>query len=72
VSGTAYPYDTGLAEFPLREAVTAPGTTAVTEAVLLGTFEAQSQALIGVDGDPKPFRAYLLADPVRVVVDVRQ
>lgn len=72
VNGTAYPYDTGLTEFPLREAVTAPGTTAVTEAVLLGTFEAQSQALIGVDGDPRPFRAYLLPDPARVVVDVQQ
>lgn len=72
LTGTAYPHDTGLTEFPLRQPVTAAGTTAVTEAVLLGTFEAQSQAFVGVTGEPRPFRAYLLPDPVRVVVDVQQ
>ena len=72
VTGTAYPFETGLEEFALHQPVTAPGTTAVTEAVLLGTFEAQTQALIGIDGDPRPFRAYLLPDPARVVVDVQQ
>jgi hypothetical protein len=40
--------------------------------VLLGTFEAQSQAFVGVTGEPRPFRAYLLPEPVRVVVDVQQ
>ncbi|WP_158374599.1 hypothetical protein [Cellulosimicrobium cellulans] len=72
LTGTAYPTDTGLTEFPLRQPVTAAGTTAVTEAVLLGTFEAQTQAFVGVTGEPRPFRAYLLPDPVRVVVDVQQ
>lgn len=72
LTGTAYPHDTGQTEFPLRQPVTAAGTTAVTEAVLLGTFEAQTQAFVGVTGEPRPFRAYLLPDPVRVVVDVQQ
>jgi pyruvate/2-oxoglutarate dehydrogenase complex dihydrolipoamide acyltransferase (E2) component len=71
VNGTRLPYETGLTEFTTRQPVTAPGTTAVTEAVFLGTFEAQSQALVGVAGEPAPFRAYLLADPVRLVVDVQ-
>lgn len=71
VTGTQLPYETGLSEFPARQPVTASGTTAVTEAVFLGTFEAQSQALVGVAGEPAPFRAYLLADPVRLVVDVQ-
>lgn len=72
LTGTAYPFDTGQTEFPLRQPVAAAGTTAVTEAVLLGTFEAQSQAFVGVTGEPRPFRAYLLPDPARVVIDVRQ
>jgi hypothetical protein len=71
VTGTQLPYETGLSEFATRQPVTAAGTTAVTEAVFLGTFEAQSQALVGVAGEPVPFRAYLLADPVRLVVDVQ-
>jgi hypothetical protein len=71
VTGAAYPYVTGATEFPLRQPVTAAGTTVVGEAVLLGTFEAQSQALVGVTGAPAPFRAYLLENPTRVVVDVQ-
>jgi hypothetical protein len=71
VTGTQLPYETGLSEFPARQPVTAAGTTVVTDTVFLGTFEAQSQALVGVAGEPAPFRAYLLADPVRLVVDVQ-
>lgn len=71
VTGAAYPFETGATEFPLRQPVTAAGTTVVGEAVLLGTFEAQSQALVGVTGAPAPFRAYLLENPTRVVVDVQ-
>lgn len=70
VEGTVLPYETGLAEAPIGVPLTAAGGTAVAEAVYLGAFEAQSQALVGVTGDPRPFRVQLLADPVRVVVDV--
>lgn len=71
VEGTVLPYDTGLTEAPIGTPLTAAGSTAVAEAVYLGAFEGQSQALVGVTGEPKPFRAYLLQDPVRVVVDVQ-
>ncbi|WP_203669346.1 AMIN-like domain-containing (lipo)protein [Cellulomonas pakistanensis] len=71
VEGTVLPYETGLTEAPIGEPLSAAGSTAVAEAVYLGAFEGQSQALVGVTGEPRPFRAYLLQDPVRVVVDVQ-
>jgi hypothetical protein len=71
VEGTVLPYETGLTEAPIGAPLTAAGSTAVAEAVYLGAFEGQSQALVGVTGEPRPFRAYLLQDPVRVVVDVQ-
>lgn len=71
LDGTAYPHDTGLTEFAIGEPVTAAGTTVVAEAVYQGTFEAQSQAFVGVTGEPAPFRVFLLDDPVRVVIDIQ-
>lgn len=71
VTGTTYPFETGLTEFTLGQPVPLAGGTSVAEAVLVGTFEGRTQAYVGVVGDPAPFRAYLLADPVRLVVDVR-
>ncbi|NHT18036.1 hypothetical protein [Cellulomonas sp. IC4_254] len=70
VEGTVLPYETRLTEAPVGVPRTVAGGTAVAEAVYLGAFEAQSQALVGVTGDPRPYRVQLLADPVRVVVDV--
>lgn len=70
VEGTVLPYETGLTEAPVGVPRTVAGGTAVAEAVYLGAFEAQSQTLVGVISDPRPYRVQLLADPVRVVVDV--
>ncbi|MGZ5400671.1 MAG: AMIN-like domain-containing (lipo)protein [Nocardioides sp.] len=36
-----------------------------------GVFEGEQQAFIGLTGVERPFRVRALADPVRVVVDVR-
>jgi len=46
-----------------------PGTPVVTEVVKSGDFEAQLSWAIGVE-DRVPFRAFALADPSRLVVDV--
>lgn len=35
-----------------------------------GTFEGYTQVLVGIDGDPAPFRVFALTDPPRLVVDV--
>ncbi|MGN8246062.1 AMIN-like domain-containing (lipo)protein [Cellulomonas soli] len=51
--------------------IRAAGTTAVTEVVWSSLFEGYLQVFIGVDGGQRPFRAYALDDPARIVVDVR-
>lgn len=71
IEGTAYPFDTGLPEFSTTDRVVGAGTTAMTEVAFLGTFEAQSQAVIGVAGHAASFRVFLLPDPVRVVIDIQ-
>jgi len=35
-----------------------------------GTFEGYTQVLVGIDGDPVPFRVFARGDPSRLVVDV--
>ncbi|MCF4121677.1 hypothetical protein L1785_11860 [Antribacter sp. KLBMP9083] len=70
ISGTAMPLDSGVTEWP-GDRLAPTDTEAVKEVVYRFVFEGYSTAFIGVDGDPRPFRAFLLEDPVRVVVDVR-
>ncbi len=69
VTGTGYPFDTGVEEYPVGEPVSAAEAQTVTEAVFDGTFEGQSVAFVGTTAQT-PFRVYLLEDPARVVVEV--
>ncbi|MBD5787815.1 hypothetical protein IF650_16770 [Cellulosimicrobium terreum] len=71
VSGTGYPMDTGVDEYAGPDPVPGPDGGVVAEVTLLGVFEGLTQAFVGVDGEPRPFRAFALEDPARVVVDVR-
>ncbi|MGF1647337.1 MAG: hypothetical protein ACFCVF_10530 [Kineosporiaceae bacterium] len=48
----------------------ASGTAAVTEVVVGGTFEGTHDAFVGVT-EEAPFRVYLLTDPTRVVLEIR-
>lgn len=70
LTGVGYPADTGIQEY--RHG-TVPGadTDVVTEAYFNGTFEGISQAFVGTTAQ-RPFRVYLLTDPARVVLDVRE
>lgn len=70
LTGTAYPDETGATELAANTAL--PGTGAITGAAFTGTFEAQSQVFVGLARADAAFRVFLLADPVRVVVDVQQ
>lgn len=45
-------------------------TEEVEEVRLSGTFEGTTQAFIGVDDTDTPFRAFVLSNPARLVVDV--
>lgn len=70
ITGVGYPTDTGIQEFR-RGAVVVAGTDVVTEAFFDSTFEGISQAFVGTTAQ-RPFRVYLLTDPARVVVEVRE
>lgn len=70
--GLGLPYDTGLAPFG-SDTTRLPGNGAegVAEIAPGGVFEGEQQAFIGLTGTKRPFRAFALANPTRVVVDVR-
>ena len=69
LTGAGYPYDTGVDEYPGRDPLRAPDTSAVTEVVFQATYEGTTTALIGTR-DRMPFRVLFLETPARVVVDV--
>jgi hypothetical protein len=69
LTGIGYPFDTGQTE--LAPGTEVPGSGAITAAAFSGTFEGQAQVFVGLtDVDPS-FRAFLLHDPTRLVVDIQ-
>lgn len=66
--GTTYPMESGPQEFAqdLR-----PADGDVEHVTRPLTFEGMTQSFVGVDDAARPFRVTVLADPVRVVVDVQ-
>ena len=48
------------------------GGTVVTAAEFTGTFEGQTQVFLGLTDPEAPYRVFLLADPLRLVVDVQR
>ena len=68
IDGAGYPDDTGAQE---ARSARVPSDTRVVQEVELGSvFEGVYEAFIGTSGRA-PFRVFRLADPSRVVVDVR-
>lgn len=45
--------------------------SAVVEVHRTAPYEGMLQVLVGVRGDPRPYRVFLLQDPVRLVIDVQ-
>lgn len=69
IAGTGLPADTGVREYSGPDHLATANTEAVTEVVYEGIFEGTTTAFIGTQAR-SPFRAYLLTNPTRVVVDV--
>jgi hypothetical protein len=70
--GMGHPDDIGIA--PYGDSTTrlpGTGTRGIAEIVPGGVFEGDQQAFIGLTGAKRPFRAFALANPTRLVVDVR-
>lgn len=69
IAGVGYPTETGIEEYDGSEPLPGQGTEVVTEVVWDTTFEGTSVAFVGTT-EETPFRAYLLENPTRVVLDV--
>ncbi|QHT55041.1 hypothetical protein GXP71_02355 [Cellulomonas sp. H30R-01] len=68
LTGTGYPHDTGHDEFAQD---VGPREGTVVQVTRPLTFEGMTQSVVGVAGERRPFRVFVLQDPVRVVVDVQ-
>ena len=70
ITGVGLPADTGVAEFDGPNPLPGSGTRTVTEVVFDTTFEGTTTAFVGTTAQT-PFRVYVLSDPTRVVLEVR-
>ncbi|NNU27721.1 AMIN-like domain-containing (lipo)protein [Isoptericola sediminis] len=68
ITGSAMPTDSGVTEYG-GDPVAGPGGS-IEQVVYRFVFEGTTTAFVGVDGEPRPFQAFTLEDPVRLVVDV--
>jgi hypothetical protein len=69
LTGTGYPFDTGVDEWAGPDPLAGHGTATVTEVAWDATFEGTSVAFVGMTARA-PFRVFLLEDPARVVLEV--
>ena len=71
VRGVGMPFDTGVEQYgDASTRVSGAGTEGIAEIAPGSSFEGDQQAFIGLVGPRRPFRAFALEDPTRVVVDV--
>lgn len=65
------PTETDMTEVPVGT-VSADEATGVAGVAFTGQFEGQSRSVIGLKGTGRAFSAFLLQDPVRLVVDIER
>ena len=70
ITGSAYPFDSGVTEYSGPDPLTEPSATVVAEVQLATLFEGVTQSFIGVNGDRPAFTVTALSEPTRLVVDV--
>ncbi len=69
--GVRLPFETGIDEWAGPNPVLTPDYAVLREVNVRGQFEGQELAFLGVAAADLPFRVFALADPTRLVVDVR-
>jgi hypothetical protein len=62
--------DDGATAYAGPARVSRAGTTAVAQVVISTFFDGELQAFIGVRDERRPFRAYGMTDPARLVIEV--
>ncbi|EPD47990.1 MULTISPECIES: hypothetical protein [unclassified Corynebacterium] len=66
--GMGYPFDFQMEDFP-SDPVKPTSTSVIKEVVGGGTFEGQTQYVVGLKGDKTPFKVFSLSNPNRLVID---
>ena len=70
ITGSGYPFDTGVAEYDGPNPLPGEGSELVTETRISGVFEGTAQSFIGLESGGHPFTVSTLSDPTRLVVDI--
>jgi hypothetical protein len=66
--GMGYPFDFQMEDFPSGP-VKPTSTSVIQEVVGAGTFEGQTQYIVGLKGEKTPFKVFPLSNPNRLVID---
>ncbi|WKD59776.1 AMIN-like domain-containing (lipo)protein [Corynebacterium caspium] len=67
IDGTTYPFEIGVQDFTPRT-ITSPDTRVIEEAKFVGSFESNSQLVVGLK-DTVPYSVTVLHEPTRLVLD---
>lgn len=70
LTGMGYPFDFNMEDYPSGP-VRPTDTDAIQEVVGAGTFEGATQYVAGLKKDRRPFKAFVLQNPTRLVIDIQ-
>lgn len=70
ITGTGYPFDTGVAPYGGPNPLPGGAGTGLTQARITTVFEGTTQSFVGLDGERRPFTVSRLDNPTRLVVDI--
>ncbi|MBD0323269.1 MAG: hypothetical protein ICV72_07780 [Aldersonia sp.] len=70
ISGTAYPFDSGVEPYAGTNPLTEPSAAVVQEVYLGAVYEGITQSYVGTRSTKPAFRVSTLSNPTRLVVDI--
>ncbi len=70
ITGSAYPFDSGVSPYSGPDPATDPATPAITGVHRTTVYEGVTQSFIGVDADRPGFSVTTGSDPTRLVIDI--
>ncbi|WP_054816223.1 AMIN-like domain-containing (lipo)protein [Nocardia arizonensis] len=70
ITGSAYPFDSGVTPYSGADPVVNPAVPAVTGVYRTLVFEGTTQSFIGLDADRPAFSVTALSAPTRLVIDI--
>ncbi|MFF0491507.1 hypothetical protein ACFYTQ_20990 [Nocardia sp. NPDC004068] len=70
ILGSAYPWDSGVAEYEGPDPVTDPAVPGITGVYGAHVYEGATRSFIGIDADRPAFSVAALDNPARLVIDI--